>query len=53
MVIINFVNKWEIIIIIRDKKYRDKFFVRWKKFPDFFFPDKVFRKVWIVRSKSQ
>ena len=31
MVIINFANKWEIIIIIRDKKNRDKFFVRWKK----------------------
>ena len=30
MVIINFANKWE-IIIIRDKKNRDKFFARWKK----------------------
>ena len=31
MVIINFANKWEIIIIIRDKKNRDKSFDRWKK----------------------
>ena len=31
MVIINFANKWEIIIIIQDKKNRDKFFARWKK----------------------
>ena len=30
MLIINFANKWEIIIIIQDKKNRDKFFVRWK-----------------------
>ena len=28
MVVINFANKWEMIIIIRDTKNRDKFFVR-------------------------
>ena len=55
MVIINFANKLEIIIIIRDKKNRDKFIVRWKKigekkagekfthFSPTFFPDKVQR----------
>ena len=31
MVIINFENKWEIIIIIRDKKNRDKFLSGEKK----------------------
>ena len=31
MVIINFANKWGMIIIILDKKNRDKFFVRKKK----------------------
>ena len=43
MVIINFANKWEIIIIIRDKKNRDKFFVRWKK---------IGEKYWSGKRKS-
>ena len=42
MVIINFANKWE-IIIIRDKKNRDKFFVRWKK---------IGEKYWSGKRKS-
>ena len=44
MVIINFANKWEIIIIIRDKKNRDKFFVRWKK---------IGEKYWSGKRKSE
>ena len=40
MVIINFANKWE-IIIIRDKKNRDKFFVRWKKIGERYWSGKI------------
>ena len=41
MVITNFANKWEIIIIIRDKKNRDKFFVRWKKIGEKYWSGKI------------